>query len=332
MHTRQLGPFKVSAIGLGCMNMSMGYGPADDDEVSARLLNEALDAGYSFLDTATIYGMGHNETLIGRTLRGRRNEFTLASKCGILKNERGETESNGRPEVLKRTCEESLRRLQTEVIDLYYLHRVDPDVPVEESVGQLSDLVAEGKIQTIGLSEVSSETLRRAHAVHPITALQSEYSLWSRTPERKVLATCRELGVAFVPFSPLARGFLADNSRDLSTLAEDDLRATIARPRFEVENYRKNIRLLTPFREIAEAQGCTVAQLALAWILARDEQSLIPIPGTKHIDYMHENAGAGDIVLDESVVEALDQLINEETVAGTRYTAALMASTDSERD
>ena len=204
MHSRKIGPFEVSAIGMGCMNISAGYGPADDRE-SERLMLGALDAGYTFFDTAAMYGMGHSEELIGRTLSHRREEFTLASKCGIFKGENGRTQTDSRPDVLRKTCEDSLRRLQTDVIDLYYLHRIDPNVPVEESVGTLSELVSEGKIKTIGLSEVSTASLRRAHAVHPITALQSEYSLWARTPERQILAACKELGVIFVPFSPLAR-------------------------------------------------------------------------------------------------------------------------------
>ncbi|MES9964025.1 MAG: aldo/keto reductase [Candidatus Sedimenticola sp. 20ELBAFRAG] len=331
MRTRKIGPFEVSAIGLGCMNMSMGYGPADDSE-SERLLQEALDAGYTFLDTASMYGMGHNEELIGRVLAKRRNEFVLASKCGVSKGEDGGNVLNGRPEVLRRTCEESLRRLQTDVIDIYYLHRLDPDVPVEESVGLLSELVAEGKIRTIGLSEVSTDSLRRAHAEHPVTALQSEYSLWSRTPERGILEACRELGVTFVPFSPLGRGFLTGKAVDVTRMTEDDLRSTIGRPRFEPDNFERNSKLLVPFAEIAEALECTMAQLSLAWLLAKADGTLVPIPGTKHMSYMLENAAAADISLDESVVRELDQLINEERVAGTRYTAELMESIDSERD
>ena len=208
MHTRKLGPFTVSALGLGCMNVAMGYGIIPEEPYALRLLHESLDCGYTFLDTAAIYGSGESERMIGKVLSHRRNEFTLASKCGIYKNEAGESEINGRPEILQQTCERSLKLLNTDVIDLYYLHRIDSNVPVEESVGALSRLVEQGKIRTIGLSEVSSDSLKRAHTTHPITALQSEYSLWTRTPERKVLATCRELGVSFVPFSPLGRQFL----------------------------------------------------------------------------------------------------------------------------
>jgi aryl-alcohol dehydrogenase-like predicted oxidoreductase len=331
MQQRQIGPFTVSAIGLGCMNVSMGYGPRIDEDAAGRLFNAALDHGYTFLDTASLYGLGDNESLIGKYLASRRDEYLLASKCGFSRTEDGKTVMDGRPETLKQTCEDSLRRLNTDVIDLYYLHRIDPEVPVEESVGALADLLEQGKIKTIGLSEISSVSLQRAHATHPITAVQSEYSLWSRTPERKILATCAELGIAFVPFSPLARQFLTGECRDVTTVLEDDIRASIARPRFEPENFARNEKLLIPFGEIAARQGCSMAQLALAWLLAQGD-NIVPIPGTKHMAWMIENAGAGEITLDTTTVEELDQLINEDTVAGYRYTDALMASTDSEKD
>ena len=331
MQQRQLGPFSVSAIGFGCMNVSMGYGERLDDDESGRLFNAALDQGYNFLDTASLYGLGHNEGLIGKYLASRRDEYTLASKCGFSRKEDGKTVMDGRPEILKQTCEDSLRRLNTDSIDLYYLHRIDPAVPVEDSVGALAQLVEAGKIKTIGLSEISADSLRRAHAVYPITAVQSEYSLWTRTPERKILATCAELGVAFVPFSPLARQFLTGKCRDVTTVGKDDIRASIARPRFEPDNFARNRELLTPFGEIAEREGCSMAQLALAWLLARGD-NIVPIPGTKHFDWMIENAGAGDITLAAETVAELDLLINEDTVSGNRYTDALMASTDSEKD
>ncbi len=331
MHQRKLGPFTVSAIGLGCMNMSMGYGKADKNE-SIRLLNECIDAGYTFLDTASLYGMGHNEALIGKALRHRREEYILASKCGIVKDKSGGTVMDGRVDVIRQTCEASLRRLKTDVIDLYYLHRLDPKIPVEESIGALSDLVREGKIKTIGVSEMCAESTYRAHAVHPITAMQSEYSLWTRTPERKILSVCDELDITFVPFSPLARSFLTGISNDASRVDEGDIRATIARPRFEVENYKRNLKLLIPYKKIAGEHNCTMAQLALAWILARHGNNMIPIPGTKDINHMYENAGAGDITLSDDVVQTLDALINENTVTGRRYTDKLMASTDSEKD
>jgi aryl-alcohol dehydrogenase-like predicted oxidoreductase len=313
------------------MNVSAGYGPRSEDDDCGRLFNAALDHGYTFLDTASLYGLGHNENMIGKYLAARRDEYLLASKCGFSRTDDGNTVMDGRPEILQQTCEESLRRLDTDVIDLYYLHRIDPKVPVEESVGALAGLVEQGKVKTIGLSEISADSLRRAHAVHPITAVQSEYSLWTRTPERRILATCAELGVAFVPFSPLARQFLTGKCGDVTTVSEDDIRASIARPRFEPDNFASNRKLLVPFAEIAARQGCSMAQLALAWLLAQGD-NIIPIPGTRHMDWMIENAGAGDITLDAATVDELDQLINEDTVAGYRYTDALMASTDSEKD
>ena len=313
------------------MNMSTGYGPCPESKYSGRLLNEALDQGYNLFDTAAMYGMGHNESLIGEHLSTRRSEMVLASKCGIFKNAQGETETNGRPEVLQKTCEDSLRRLSVEVIDLYYLHRLDPNVPVEESVGALSRLVEQGKIRCLGLSEVSDETLRRAHATWPITALQSEYSLWSRTPERKVLDSCAELDIAFVAFSPLGRQFLTGKSQDVSALWEQDFRLSFARPRFEVNNFRENQKLLIPFAEVARQQQCSMAQLALAWLLARGEH-VIAIPGTKHSEYMRENIQAADIELDVATVQVLDAMINEHVVSGDRYDELRMRTSDAELD
>lgn len=326
MHTRNIGTLTVSAIGLGCMNMSSGYGPADDT-VSVKLLNQALDTGYTFLDTALMYGGGHNETLIGKALGTRRNEYTLATKCGLSPDG-----IDGRPELITQQCNDSLKRLGTDVIDLYYLHRVDPKVPIEESVGAMARLREQGKIRELGLSEVCTENLRRGHKEHPIAALQSEYSLWSRTPERGVLAACRELGVTLVPFSPLARAFLTGKAVDVDQLPDKDLRCTIARPRFEPEAFAKNSQLLDPYKKIAERNNCSMAQLALAWLLAIEDRTLVPIPGTKHIDFMVENAGAGDIEIDDISVSELNELINEKTVIGTRYSAARMADADSERD
>ncbi len=308
------------------MNMSMGYGKADDD-VSTQLLNEALDTGYTFLDTALVYGSGHNESLIGKALNTRRKDYVLATKCGLSRDG-----INGRPEHLLTSCDASLKRLKTDVIDLYYLHRMDPDVPIEDSVGALAQLKQAGKIREIGLSEVSTRTLRRACQETPIAALQSEYSLWSRTPERGILDACEALGVAFVPFSPLGRSFLTGVSADVSTLPEDDLRATIARPRFEPDAFRENSKLLIPFGEIARQNDCTMGQLALAWLLHQRNGTLIPIPGTKHIDYMKENAGAARVRLTEKTVNAVNELINESTIVGQRYTDDRMASADAEQD
>lgn len=313
----------------------MGYGPADD-KLSARLLHEALDLGYRMLDTAAMYGDGHNESLIGQTLAGRRDEYLLASKGGLRRSPEGQRFIDGSPDSLKQECDDSLRRLGTDAIDLYYLHRPDKNVEIEDSVGALADLVAAGKIRAIGLSEVSSETLRRAHAVHPVAAVQSEYSLWSRTPEAKMLRTCEELGVTFIAFSPLARAFLSGKASDVTGLGEYDIRCTSARPRFEPENFARNARLLQPYAAIAARVGCSMAQLALAWLLgqknARGEKTIVPIPGTRHLEFARENAAAGDIELDDATLAQLDALINEDTVAGRRYTDALMASADSERD
>jgi len=331
---RQIGSLRVSPLGLGCMNMSSGYGPGDD-AVSSRLLNEALDAGYTFLDTATLYGGGHNETLIGSALRHRRDEYVLASKCALSRVD-GKNHIDGRPKALRAQCEASLSRLQTDVIDLYYLHRVDPAVPVEESVGELGRLVREGKLREIGLSEVAADTLRRAHKEFPVAALQSEYSLWTRTPEFAALRACEELGIAFVPFSPLGRQFLTGKARDVSQLPDDDLRCTIARPRFEPEAFAHNTKLLEPFSDVASRERLTMAQLALSWLLSRKDsagrQTLIPIPGTKHIEYMQENWVAADRLLSDDTFAELDALINERTVSGNRYSDARMADTDAERD
>jgi aryl-alcohol dehydrogenase-like predicted oxidoreductase len=327
MHQRKIGSLSVSGLGLGCMNMSFGYGEADD-EVSTRLLNQAIDTGYTFFDTAMVYGSGHNESLIGSAISQRRHEYILATKCG-LSREHG---INGRPDLILESCEASLKRLQTDHIDLYYLHRVDPNVPIEESVGAITRLVEQGKVREIGLSEVCSENLKRAHHEYSIAAVQSEYSLWSRTPERAVIQTCKELGVTLVPFSPLGRAFLTGEAKDVSQLPDEDLRCTIARPRFEPEAFAQNKKLLEPFEAIAQANDCSMAQLALAWLLARESCTMVPIPGTKHIEFMEENAGASEIVLDQSTVDELDELINENTISGTRYAAARMADTVAERD
>ncbi len=325
MKTRTIASLTVSEVGLGCMNMSMGYGKADD-AVSERLLKEALDVGYTFLDTAQVYGSGHNEELIGKSLKDRRNEYVLATKCGLSR----EDGINGDPDKIMLSCENSLKRLQTDVIDLYYLHRVDPNIPIEESTGALSKLVEQGKVREIGLSEVCSKNLRKAHKVHPIAALQSEYSLWSRTPERGILDVCDELGVSMVPFSPLGRAFLTGAAKNVNDCEEGDLRTNIARPRFEPEAFAKNSELLVPYKEIAEQNNCSMAQLAIAWLLHR--QGSVPIPGTKHIEFMKENAVASEVTLTDETVTKLDELINENTVVGNRYSDERMADSDSERD
>jgi aryl-alcohol dehydrogenase-like predicted oxidoreductase len=323
MQTRQLGELRVSALGLGCMSMSQSYGVADRAE-SERALHRALDIGYTFLDTASLYGLGHNETLIGEVLGARRQEFILASKCGII-NKDGKRAVDCTPESVRRTCDESLRRLQTDCIDLYYLHRRDFNVPIEESVGALADCVKAGKIRYIGLSECSSTTIRRAHREHPICAVQSEYSLWTRDPEYKVFDCCRELGIGFVPFSPLGRAFLAGVITDLSALDADDMRQTM--PRFDGSNFTHNLSLLAELREIAHNNGCTLAQLALAWVLAQDP-NFVPIPGTKHVCYVEENAAAVDVNIDPAQLERAGDIFKEGGVKGDRYAKSHMISLD----
>jgi aryl-alcohol dehydrogenase-like predicted oxidoreductase len=326
MKQRRLGSFAVSAIGLGCMNLSHAYGTPPDAKASAQMLRKALGLGYTLFDTAALYGFGANETLIGEALSHRRSEFVLTSKCGMFKNKAGVREINGRPEVLRQTVEDSLKRLRTDVIDLCYLHRWDKRVPIEDSVGALAELVWAGKIRSIGLSEVSATTLRRAHLVHPIAALQTEYSLWTRNPEIAVLDECRRLGVTFVAFSPLARGFLGGLD-DVGSFEAKDIRRHM--PRFEPANYAANRMLYRAYAAIAAEVGCTPAQLALAWLLAKGDH-IIPIPGTMRPDHMEENAGADVIELPDGIVRRLDVLINQSTVVGPRYNATTQTEIDTE--
>ena len=322
MRRRELGRsgVEVSAIGLGCWGMSGSYGPADEAESEATL-HHALDLGIDFIDTADSYGDGHNESLIGRVLRGRRREFVLASKTGWVKRPGPDGKEvvgvDGRPGRIRPACEASLARLKTDAIDLYYLHRVDPDVPVEESVGAMAGLVAAGKVRFLGLSEVSEATLRRAHAVHPITALQSEYSLWTREPEATVMPACRELGIAFVPFSPLGRGFLTGSVTGREGIAPGDWRAN--NPRFTEENLARNRALLRPLEEVARAHGKTPAQVALAWALSRGEQ-VVPIPGMKRRSHLDENVAAVEIVPTPEERDRLDAAFPPGAAAGERYT------------
>jgi aryl-alcohol dehydrogenase-like predicted oxidoreductase len=325
MDKRKIGQFEVSAIGLGCMNLSHAYGAPPPRDQAERVLKGALDAGYTLMDTAAVYGMGHNETLVGEVLSDRRRDYVLASKAGLSNGDKREV--NGYPAVLKATCEDSLRRLKTDVIDLYYLHRYDKRVPIEDSVGALAELVQEGKVRAIGLSEVSAPTLRRAHAVHPITALQTEYSPWTRNPEIAVLDACRELGIAFVAFSPVARGFLAGRVTDPDALDEGDLRR--AMPRFQGEAFQANLKLLEGFKALAKEAGCTPAQLCLAWLLQKDE-IIVPIPGTTNPDHMVENAGAAEVRLSAATMAEVEALVNPQTVAGSRYSPAQQAVIDTE--
>jgi len=326
MQKRKLGDLEVSAIGLGCMSMSQAYGKPDPEEAERTLLR-ALDVGYTFFDTASIYGVGHNEKLIGEVLGQRRNEFVLASKCGIHVGSGAKRGVDGSPKNIRETCEQSLQNLQTDVIDLYYLHRRDFGVPIEESAGALGELVTEGKIRHIGLSEVSSVTLRKAHAEYPVTAVQSEYSLWTREPEAKVIDTCRELGVGFVPFSPLARAFLCDAIHSRDDLAEHDFRSPM--PRFSEENLPKNLELLAGLREIAGKYGCTTGQLALTWVLAQGDH-IVPIPGTKHVKFAEENAAAADLSIEPDDLARAGELVHNETVAGERYAENMKISLDPE--
>ena len=330
MQTRQLGPFSVSAIGLGCMNLSHAYGAPVSREQGERVLLAALDAGVTFFDTAALYGFGANETLVGEVMKPHRNKFILASKCGMQGVDKGDGTKvrviDGRPATIRQTCEDALRRLQTDVIDLYYLHRWDKQVPIEESVGALADLVRAGKIRTIGLSEVSATTLRRAHAEHPITALQTEYSLWTRNPEIAVLQACRELGVTFVPFSPVARGFLC-GPLDIAGFDAKDIRRTM--PRFAPDNYTANLRLLPAFNALAQEAGCSPSQLALAWLLHKGED-LIPIPGTTSVEHLLDDLGAVDVRLSAELMARAEALINERTVKGDRYNAQANSEVDTE--
>jgi aryl-alcohol dehydrogenase-like predicted oxidoreductase len=326
MRQRSLGPFQVSAIGLGCMNLSHAYGTPPPREQAEALLLNALDSGVTLFDTAALYGFGLNEELVGQVLAPHRSKFTLASKGG-LHGVDGKRVVDGRPETLKWSCEQSLKRLRTDVIDLYYLHRWDQRVPIEDSVGAMGDLVREGKVRTLGLSEVSAATLRRSHAVHPITAVQTEYSLWTRNPEIAVLDACRDIGAAFVAFSPLARGFLTGTLRDVSTFGERDIRRSM--PRFEPANYAANLKLLDGMASIAADLKCSMSQLALAWLLAKAPH-IIPIPGTRSVAHLQDDLGAADITLDTATMQRLEALINPRTVLGPRYDAAAQAGVDTE--
>lgn len=313
---------RVSALGLGCMGMSAYYGERNEVE-SLATIRHALDIGLNFLDTADIYGPRTNEELVGRAIRSRREEAFIATKFGFVLDpaERAERQINARPDYLRSACEASLRRLGVEFIDLYYLHRVDPDVPIEETVGAMSDLVHAGKVRFLGLSECSADTLTRACAVHPISALQSEYSLWTRDPEDAVLAACASLEVGFVPFSPLGRGFLSGSLRRYEDFAADDARRD--NPRFQNENFAKNLELVDAVAGLAQARGCSVGQLALAWVLAQGEQ-IVPIPGTKRRSYLDENVAALDLRLDAAELAQIDQVFPRDAVAGSRYPPAML--------
>jgi aryl-alcohol dehydrogenase-like predicted oxidoreductase len=328
--TRKIGPFEVSAIGLGCMNLSHAYGTPPPAEQGERVLLAALDAGVTLFDTAALYGFGANETLVGKVLSRHRSRFTLASKggmAGVTFPDGVKRVIDGRPETIRKNCEDSLKRLQTDVIDLYYLHRWDKKVAIEDSVGAMARLVEEGKVRSIGLSEVSAATLRKAHAVHPITAVQTEYSLWTRNPEIAVLDACKELGTAFVAFSPVGRGFLCDAVHDVSTLDAKDIRRSM--PRFDAAHHAANMQLMPGYKALAQEAGCTPAQLALAWLLHKAAH-IIPIPGTTSLDHLAEDLAALDAKPSADLMARVEALINQNTVSGGRYSAQADSEVDTE--
>jgi len=323
MQRRKLGNqgLIVSAMGLGCMGMSEFYGPGDETE-SVATIHRALELGIDFLDTADVYGPRKNEELIGRTIRGQRDKFIIATKFGIVRGEDPRARSiSGKPEYVKSACDASLQRLGIDTIDLYYQHRVDPGTPIEETVGAMADLVRAGKVRYLGLSEAAPATIRRAHKVHPISALQTEYSLWSRDPEDEIIATTRELGIGFVPYSPLGRGFLGGQIRSIDDLAPDDFRRFS--PRFQGENFQKNLDVADQIQAIAREKGCTASQLALAWVIAQGGD-MVPIPGTKRRSFLDENAAAMNIKLTADDMKRIDQVSPKGIAAGTRYAEAMM--------
>ena len=321
-----LGELEVSALGLGCMGMSQSYGKPDIPECE-RTLHRALELGVTFFDTANVYGGGENETLVGRVLKDKRQEFVLASKFGIVRKEDGTRGVDGDPRNVSRYCEESLKRLRTDMIDLYYLHRPDPEFPIEETGGAMSELIEAGKERYLGLSEISAKNLRAACATHKITAVQSEYSLWTRDPENSVLEACRELDVGFVPFSPLGRGMLTGRITSTDSFSKNDLR--IDMPRFSGDNFPKNLELVERLESFASDRDATAGQISLAWLLQKGE-NIAPIPGTKRVDYLEEDIGSVELDLPEEDVQTLEGIFYQGSVAGERYPPSLMAAVDKE--
>jgi len=326
LKTRRLGNqgLTTSSLGLGCMGMSEFYGDRDDSE-SVATIHRALELGVTLLDTADVYGPHTNEELVGRAIKGKRDRVILATKFGIVRDPKNPAARavNGRPEYVRASCDGSLKRLGVDVIDLYYQHRVDPDVPIEETVGAMAELVRSGKVRFLGLSEAAPETLRRAHGVHPISALQMEYSLWSRDAEDGALLMCRNLGIGFVAYSPLGRGFLTGRFKTVNDLPADDYRRSS--PRFQGRNFEKNLELVRHIKELARQRGCTPSQLALAWVLARG-QDIVPIPGTKHRRYLEENIAAADISLTSAELARINAVAPRGVAVGNRYPEAMMQS------
>jgi len=326
MHTKTISKngLEVSALGLGCMGMSEFYGPIDEGE-AIRTLEKAVELGITHFDTADVYGFGHNEELVGKVLKNHRHNLTIATKCGIVRNKNtpGERGANGRPEYVKESCEQSLKRLNMDTIDLYYIHRIDLEVPIEETVGALVDLINQGKIRYFGLSEASPDIIKRAHAVHPVAALQTEYSLWTRWPEKEVIPLCASLGIGFVAYSPLGRGFLTSKIEKESDLDPSDARHIL--PRLQKENFAHNFKMVEALKKYAESKGCTPAQLCLAWVLAKGDH-ITAIPGTKRSHYLEENCKAHAIILTPTEVAELDEIFPMGSAKGERYPPAFMTN------